>query len=134
MPRAFSISAADIAAESKRTGGDHDKFDFANVLKLDTVELRPVGPGDVHLKILAVSAEHNVDHAILADTINIAEARGGKIYPGNSALGEVLAVGARSGSAAISQRLSPQSIGALITCHSPTIASSPYQPIDSGWS
>jgi crotonyl-CoA carboxylase/reductase len=94
MPRAFSISATDIAAESKRTGGDHDKFDFANVLKLDTVELRPMGPGDVHLKILAVSAEHNVDHAILADTINIAEARGGKIYPGNSALGEVLAVGA----------------------------------------
>ena len=94
MPRAFSISATDIAAESKRTGGDHDKFDFANVLKLDTVQLRPMGPGDVHLKILAVSAEHNVDHAILADTINIAEARGGKIYPGNSALGEVLAVGA----------------------------------------
>jgi len=93
MPRAFSISATDIAAESKRTGGDHDKFDFANVLKLDTIELRPMGPGDVHLKILAVSAEHNVDHAILADTINIAEARGGKIYPGNSALGEVLAVG-----------------------------------------
>jgi len=94
MPRAFSISAADIAAESKRTGGDHDKFDFANVLKLDTVALRPMGPDDVHLKVLAVSAEHNVDHAILADTINIAEARGGKIYPGNSALGEVLAVGA----------------------------------------
>jgi crotonyl-CoA carboxylase/reductase len=93
MPRAFSISATDIAAESKRTGGDHDKFDFANVLKLDTIELRPMGPSDVHLKILAVSAEHNVDHAILADTINIAEARGGKIYPGNSALGEVLAVG-----------------------------------------
>jgi NADPH:quinone reductase-like Zn-dependent oxidoreductase len=94
MPRAFSISATDIAAESKRTGGDHDKFDFANVLKLDTVALRPMGPRDVHLKILAVSAEHNVDHAILADTINIAEARGGKIYPGNSAVGEVLATGA----------------------------------------
>ena len=93
MPRAFSISATDIAAESKRTGGDHDKFDFANVLKLDTVTLRPMGPRDVHLRILAVSAEHNVDHAILADTVNIAEARGGKIYPGNSAVGEVLATG-----------------------------------------
>ena len=45
------------------------------------------------MRILAVSAEHNVDHAALADTVNIAEARGGKIYPGNSALGEVLAVG-----------------------------------------
>jgi len=93
MPRAFSISAADIAAERARTGGDYDKFDFANVLKLDTVALRPMGPRDVHLRILAVSAEHNVDHAILADTVNIAEARGGKIYPGNSAMGEVLAVG-----------------------------------------
>ena len=93
MPRAFSISATDIADEQKRTGGDHDKFDFANVLKLDTVALRPMGPRDVHLKILAVSAEHNVDHAILADTVNIAEARGGKIYPGNSAVGEVIAVG-----------------------------------------
>jgi len=93
MPRAFSISAADIAAEQKRTGGDHDKFDFANVLKLDTVELRPVGPRDVHLRILAVSAEHNVDHAVLADTVNIAELRGGKIYPGNSAVGEVIAAG-----------------------------------------
>jgi NADPH:quinone reductase-like Zn-dependent oxidoreductase len=93
MPRAFSISATDIAAESKRTGGDHDKFDFANVLKLDMVTLRPMGPRDVHLRILAVSAEHNVDHAILADTVNIAEARGGKIYPGNSAVGEVIAAG-----------------------------------------
>lgn len=93
MPRAFSISAADIAAERERTRGDHDKFDFANVLKLDTVALRPMGPRDVHLRILAVSAEHNVDHAILADTVNIAEVRGGKIYPGNSALGEVIAAG-----------------------------------------
>jgi NADPH:quinone reductase-like Zn-dependent oxidoreductase len=93
MPRAFSISATDIAAEQQRTGGDHDKFDFANVLKLDTVTLRPMGARDVHLRILAVSAEHNVDHAVLADTVNIAELRGGKIYPGNSALGEVLAVG-----------------------------------------
>ena len=40
---------------------------------------------DVQLKILAASAEHNIDHAALADTVNIAEARGGKIYPGNSA-------------------------------------------------
>src|SRR5262245_50019277 len=94
MPRAFSISAADIAAERERTGGNFDAFDFANVLRLDTVTLRPMGPRDVHLRILAVSAEHNVDHAILADTVNIAEARGGKIYPGNSAVGEVLAVGA----------------------------------------
>jgi NADPH:quinone reductase-like Zn-dependent oxidoreductase len=94
MPRAFSISATDIAAEHKRTGGNHDAFDFSNVLKLDTVELPPMGPRDVHLRILAVSAEHNVDHAVLADTVNIAELRGGKIYPGNSAVGEVIGVGA----------------------------------------
>ena len=48
----------------------------------------------MHLRILAVSGEHNVDHAVLADTDGIAAARGGKIYPGNSAVGEVLAVGA----------------------------------------
>jgi NADPH:quinone reductase-like Zn-dependent oxidoreductase len=94
MPRAFSISATDIAAERERIGGDHDKFDFSNVLKLDDLTLRPMGARDVHLRILAVSAEHNVDHAVLADTVNIAELRGGKIYPGNSALGEVVAVGA----------------------------------------
>ena len=45
------------------------------------------------LRILAVSAEHNVDHAALADTMNIAEVRGGKIFPGNSAVGEVIAIG-----------------------------------------
>ncbi len=64
------------------------------MLALDTLELRAVGPNDVHLRILAVSAEHNIDHASTADTVNIAETRGGKIYPGNSAIGEVLAVGA----------------------------------------
>ena len=58
------------------------------------VELPKMGPRDVHLRILAVSAEHNIDHAALADTVNIAELRGGKIYPGNSAVGEVTKVGA----------------------------------------
>ena len=91
--RAFSISAVDIAAERDRTGGDYDRFDFGNILKPDMLELRPMGLHDVHLKILAISGEHNVDHAILADTVNIADLRGGKIYPGNSAIGEVLAVG-----------------------------------------
>jgi crotonyl-CoA carboxylase/reductase len=74
MPRAFSITAEAIAAER---------------------ELREVGPNDVHLRILAVSAEHNVDHAALADTVNITELRGGKIYPGNSAVGEVIGVGSQ---------------------------------------
>ncbi len=92
--RAYAIRAEGIAAERERVSGDMNKFDIARVIELSDLELRAVGPRDVHMRILAVSAEHNVDHAALADTANIAEARGGKIYPGNSALGEVLAVGA----------------------------------------
>ncbi len=91
---AYSISASAVVAEKARVGGDPSKVDVAKVLALDTVELRPVGATDVHLRILAVSAEHNIDHASTADTINIADARGGKMVPGNSATGEVLAVGA----------------------------------------
>ncbi len=95
MPRAYAISAEAIAKESQRVGGDLEKFDVSRVIRLDQLELREPGPNDVQLRILAVSAEHNVDHAALADTLNIAEARGGKIYPGNSAVGEVLRVGER---------------------------------------
>jgi len=91
--RAYSISAEHIAAEKERVGGDLSSFDVARVIRLDTLDLAPVGPRDVHLRILAASAEHNVDHAAMADTINITETRGGKIYPGNSAVGEVLEVG-----------------------------------------
>src|SRR4051812_26003335 len=91
--RAYSISASDVVKERERVGNDLNKVDAANVFKLDELQLRDVGPHDVKLKILAVSAEHNIDHAVLADTINIADARGGKIYPGNSAVGEVTAVG-----------------------------------------
>ncbi len=93
MTRAYSISASDIVSEKERIKGDVSKFEFGNVIKLDELELRKVGPSDVHLRILAASGEHNVDHAVLADTDSIAAARGGKIYPGNSAVGEVLAVG-----------------------------------------
>ena len=93
MPKAYSINADDIAAERERVGGDMDRFEISRVVKLDDLELREVGPNDVHLRILAVSIEHNVDHAALADTVNIAEVRGGKIYPGNSATAEVIAVG-----------------------------------------
>ena len=94
MPEAYSISAESIAKERERVDGDLDRFDVSRVIQLDQLELPKLGDEDVHLKILAVSVEHNVDHAALADTTNIAEVRGGKIYPGNSALGEVLAVGA----------------------------------------
>ena len=91
--KAYSISATDIAAEKERIGKEGGEFDIASVIRLDDLDLPEVGPGDVRLRILAASAEHNVDHAALADTVNIAEARGGKMYPGNSALGEVIEVG-----------------------------------------
>ncbi|MFI5217539.1 MAG: alcohol dehydrogenase catalytic domain-containing protein, partial [Candidatus Limnocylindria bacterium] len=93
MPRAFAITSEAIAQETKRVGGDLEKFEVARVIQLDECVLRELGPQDVHLRILAVSGEHNVDHAALADTVNIAELRGGKIYPGNSALGEVMRTG-----------------------------------------
>src|ERR671921_2165562 len=91
--RAYAITAEAVAREKERVGGDTSKMDVANVIALDKLELRDMGPGDVHMRILAASAEHNIDHAATADTINIAEARGGKMYPGNSAVGEVLEVG-----------------------------------------
>jgi NADPH:quinone reductase-like Zn-dependent oxidoreductase len=92
--RAYAITAEAVARERERVGGAVDDMDVANVIELDKLELRDVGPKDVHMRVLAASAEHNVDHAALADTVNIAEARGGRIYPGNSAVGEVLEVGA----------------------------------------
>ena len=93
MTRAYSIRVEDIAAERARVNEDLSQVDISRVIALDELELAEMGPRDVHLRILAVSAEHNVDHAALADTVNIAELRGGKIYPGNSAVGEVIAVG-----------------------------------------
>jgi crotonyl-CoA carboxylase/reductase len=94
MPRAYSIAADAIAAERKRVNDDLALFDSSRVIRLDQVELRPMGPKDVRLRILAASLEHNVDHAALADTVNIAALRGGKIFPGNSAVGEVVEAGA----------------------------------------
>jgi len=77
MPESYVITAEAIQAERKRVDDDLDSFDAANVIALDELELRPVGPRDVHLRILAVSVEHNVDHAVLADTVNITKLRGG---------------------------------------------------------
>lgn len=91
--RAYAITAEAVAKEAERAGGDYEKVDVSRIIALDELTLRDVGPGDVRLRILAVSAEHNIDHAALADTVNIAETRGGKIYPGNSAVGEVTQVG-----------------------------------------
>ena len=93
MTRAYSITAERLAVEAEAAGGDPSAIDVSKVVALDDLELRDLGPNDVQLKILAVSAEHNIDHAATADTINIAEARGGKMFPGNSALGEVIGIG-----------------------------------------
>jgi NADPH:quinone reductase-like Zn-dependent oxidoreductase len=94
MPtRQYAITREAIAAENERVKGDLSQVDVSKVIALDTIELRDVAANDVRLKILAVSGEHNVDHAALADTVNITEMRGGKIYPGNSAVGEVVEVG-----------------------------------------
>lgn len=92
--RAYSITTESVAAERERTGGKTADVDVSKVITLDDLELRDVGPGDVRMRILAFSVEHNLDHAATADTINIAEARGGRMYPGNSAVGEVIEVGA----------------------------------------
>lgn len=94
MPRAYSITSEAVAAERARVNDDLTKVDVSRIIALDELELRPMGPSDVHLRILAASVEHNVDHAALADTVNIADLRGGRIFPGNSAVGEVIGVGA----------------------------------------
>lgn len=91
--RQYAITKEAIAAERERVGDDLSKVDVSKIVILDTIDLRATGASDVRLKILAVSGEHNVDHAALADTVNITDMRGGKIYPGNSAVGEVIEVG-----------------------------------------
>lgn len=93
MTKAYAITADAIAQETSRVNDDLAAFDISNVLALDELQLAELGPTSVHMRILAVSAEHNVAHAALADTVNIAEILGGKIYPGNSATAEVIAVG-----------------------------------------
>jgi NADPH:quinone reductase-like Zn-dependent oxidoreductase len=93
MTRAYAITADAIAAEHARVGGDPKQVDIARVIALDELQLPEVGPRDVRFRTLAVSAEHNLTHAATADTVNIADLRGGKIYPGNSALGEVVETG-----------------------------------------
>ena len=93
MTRAFAITADAIATERARVNDDVHAINIANVISLDELTLPDVGPRDVKFRTLAVSAEHNLTHAATADTVNIADLRGGKIYPGNSAVGEVTEVG-----------------------------------------
>lgn len=89
----YTISAEDVKRERQRVAGDLSKIQLKNILKLGERSLPALGPHDVKLEILAVSGEHNVLHAALADIVNPAVAHGGLMYPGNSAVAEVLAVG-----------------------------------------
>ena len=125
--RAYAITAEAVAREAERVGGDLEKVDVAKVIQLDELVLPEVGPRDVKLKILAASGEHNISHAALADTVNIAEARGGKMYPGNSAVGEVIAVGAQLAAEAdaAEDRRSPTKASRSATSCSPTATASP---------
>src|SRR5437763_2586333 len=91
--RAYAITSEAVARERERVGGDPENRDTPKVIELAHLELPDLGPTDVPFRILAVSAEHNITHAATADTVNIAEARGGTIFPGNSAVGEVVDVG-----------------------------------------
>ena len=91
--RAYSITTESVAAERERTGGKTTDVDVSKVITMDELQLPDVGPTDVRMRILAFSVEHNLDHAATADTSNIAEARGGRMFPGNSAVGEVVEVG-----------------------------------------
>lgn len=93
VSRAYSISADDIAREAERVGGDHSKFDLTRTIRLDTLELPEVGPTQVRMRVLAIPAEHNVVHAAIAHPINISAVRGGKLFVGNGALGEVVETG-----------------------------------------
>ena len=93
MSRAYAITAKAIALERARVDDDLDRVDIASIIALEELELADVKPHDVKIRILVVSAEHNIAHAALADTVNITDIRGGKIYPGNSAVGEIIEVG-----------------------------------------
>jgi len=106
--RAYAIAADAIARERARVGDSVEEMDISQVVQLDKLELRDVGPGDVRMRVLAVSAEHNINHAAMADTVNIAESRGGRIYPGNSAVGEVLEIG---------EQVTHLSVGDIVITH-----------------
>jgi len=90
---AYAITSHDIEAERRRAGGDPAKMDLSRIIVLRQRELPALGRRDVKLKILAVSAEHNVSHAAAADIVDIVASHGGVMYPGNSAVAEVLEVG-----------------------------------------
>lgn len=95
MTRAYFITADAIARERERVAGDLRRFDVHRVVELRSRQLPRPGPDEVRVRVLAVSAEHNVLHAAMADTVNIVQLRGGEITPGNCFSAEVLETGGR---------------------------------------
>jgi NADPH:quinone reductase-like Zn-dependent oxidoreductase len=93
LVRVYALSTTAINDEWKRVGGSREAFDVRRVLRAEEVDAQPLGESDVRVRVLIVSAEYNVVHAALADVVDIAAAHGGKHYPGNSFLGEVVEVG-----------------------------------------
>jgi NADPH:quinone reductase-like Zn-dependent oxidoreductase len=89
----YAVTSDAIDRERNRPGIQDGRIDLSRVIHLCDRPLSPVGPHDVELEILAVSAEHNVAHAALGDTDGIVEKQGGQMYPGNSAVGLVVDVG-----------------------------------------
>ena len=94
--RAFSITADAVAAERKRVNDDLTRStSLASPSRWTGSALRELGPETSSSASYtgAVPKRPIADHAALADTVNITQLAAVKIYPGNSALGEVLAVG-----------------------------------------
>jgi NADPH:quinone reductase-like Zn-dependent oxidoreductase len=91
--RSYVITKDAIHRERQRTLTEGSTFDASRVIELVERPLELVGPIDVKLRILAVSIEHNVTHAAAANYVDIVEAHGGKLYPGNSAIAEVIEAG-----------------------------------------
>ena len=58
MPRSYSIASEDIATERARVDDDLSKVDISRIVKLDDLVLPEIGPRDVHLRILARTAQH----------------------------------------------------------------------------
>jgi NADPH:quinone reductase-like Zn-dependent oxidoreductase len=94
LVKAYEISVESIARERERAGS-HERMRATNALVRTTIQLRDLGEDDCLVEVLFVAAEHNILHAALGSPVNIAEARGGSLVPGNCAVFRVLKVGDR---------------------------------------
>ena len=92
---AYSITADAIAAEKERVGGDLAKFDIANVRHARHARAAAARRRRTCTCASSPSPPSTTSTTPRPRTPSTSpDRRGGKIYPGNSAIGEVLAVGA----------------------------------------